>query len=304
MAADLTTKPIKKLKIKRSELYNANSTDALSALTHVKEIRLSMLNPEHLLVPYEVSVLPTGPWLVFAPHADDESFGMGGSLLRAKAESIATHVIVLTNGALGGDSPDLVAIRQQEVQQAAELMGLSTLACWPEQDRTLAGALADSLADSLAGGLADSLAVSDRLVGKIADAITAIAPATVFFPAPLELHPDHRAAAQLVWAALQRLARAGAAVPAACAYEISVQSPINLLLDITEQRAQKERLMAVYASQNGQNNYQDLVLALNKARTFTLPVQISHAEGFCRYPAHSLSQTLQQATADLLALYW
>jgi LmbE family N-acetylglucosaminyl deacetylase len=247
-----------------------------------------MLNPEHLLVPYEASALPTGPWLVFAPHADDESFGMGGSLLRAKAESLVTHVIVLTDGALGGDAPDLVGIRQQEVQQAAELMGVKTLACWSEQDRTLA----------------DSLAVSARLVEQIADAITAVAPATVFFPAPLELHPDHRAAAQLVWAALQMLARTGAPVPVACAYEISVQSPINLLLDITDQRAEKERLMAIYASQNGENNYQELVLALDKARTFTLPAQISHAEGFCRYPARALSQSLQQATADLLALYW
>ncbi len=243
-----------------------------------------MLNPEHVLVPYEVSALPAGPWLVFAPHADDESFGMGGSLLRAKAESLTTHVIVLTDGALGGDSADLVAIRQQEVRQAAKLMGVKTLACWTEQDRTLA--------------------VSDRLVGQIANAITAIAPATVFFPAALELHPDHRATAQLVWAALQLLAGTGAAVPVACAYEISVQSPINLLVDITAQCVEKERLMAVYASQNGQNNYQELVMALNKARTFTLPEQVSHAEGFCLYPAPALSQSLQQATADLLARYW
>ncbi len=246
-----------------------------------------MLNPEHMLVPYEVSALPPGPWLVFAPHADDESFGMGGSLLRAKAELLTTHVIVLTDGALGGESLDLVAVRQQEVQKAGELMGVSTLTCWPEQDRTLAY----------------NLTLNDRLVAKIVDAIATVAPATVFFPAPLELHPDHRAAAQLVWAALQRLAGTGEA-PLACAYEISVQSPINLLLDITGQRAEKEQLMAVYTSQNSQNNYQDLVLALNKARTFTLPDQISHAEGFCLYPAHALSQSLQQATEELLARYW
>jgi hypothetical protein len=32
-----------------------------------------MLNPEHMLLPYSLSDLPAGPWLVFAPHADDES---------------------------------------------------------------------------------------------------------------------------------------------------------------------------------------------------------------------------------------
>ena len=42
-----------------------------------------MLQPEHILVPFSVSELPPGPWLVFAPHSDDETFGMGGSLLKA-----------------------------------------------------------------------------------------------------------------------------------------------------------------------------------------------------------------------------
>jgi hypothetical protein len=41
------------------------------------------LNPEHILVPFAPAALPPGPWLVFAPHADDETFGMGGSLLKA-----------------------------------------------------------------------------------------------------------------------------------------------------------------------------------------------------------------------------
>ncbi len=30
-------------------------------------------------------MLPLGPWLVFAPHADDETFGMGRSLLKANS---------------------------------------------------------------------------------------------------------------------------------------------------------------------------------------------------------------------------
>ena len=38
---------------------------------------------------------------MFAPHADDETFGMGGSLLKASKHGVETHVIVLTDGALG-----------------------------------------------------------------------------------------------------------------------------------------------------------------------------------------------------------
>ena len=146
-----------------------------------------MLNPEHLLVPYQVSELFQGPWLIFAPHADDETFGMGGSLLRARDAGIDTHVVVMTDGALGGEAEDLVAIRRREVQQATQMLGVKSLQCWPEQDR--------------------GLAMSERLVGQVAGQIRQLAPASVFFPAPLELHPDHRMTALLVWQALQDLAK-------------------------------------------------------------------------------------------------
>ena len=58
---------------------------------------------EHELLPYTASELPEGPWLVFAPHADDETFGMGGSLLLAAEQNIETHVVFVTDGALGGE---------------------------------------------------------------------------------------------------------------------------------------------------------------------------------------------------------
>ncbi len=59
---------------------------------------------ENQLVPYEVTELPEkrGPWLVFAPHADDESFGMGGTIAKAVQAGITVHLVVLTDGALGG----------------------------------------------------------------------------------------------------------------------------------------------------------------------------------------------------------
>ena len=81
--------------------------------------------------------------------------------------------------------------------------------------------------------------------------------------------------AQLVWAALQSLDTP----PVAFAYEISVQSPVNRLIDITAQRAIKGQAMAVYVSQNSQNNYPELVQALNTTRTFTLPASVRQAEG-------------------------
>lgn len=241
-----------------------------------------MLNPEPVLIPFEVSPLPAGPWLVFAPHADDETYGMGGSLLRARAEGVETHLIVLTDGALGGNTENLVEIRQQEVREAASLLGIASLQCWPEADR--------------------GLECSEGLDKRIAAAIRNIRPATVFFPGPLELHPDHRAAAFAVWSALQTVYQAGEQ-PQAISYEIGVQNPINLLLDVTAQKDEKEAVMAIYASQNSENNYQELVLALDKGRTFSLPPEVKFAEGFYRFKEADLALSLREVTHRIIDLY-
>ena len=241
-----------------------------------------MLNPEHVLIPFQASLLPSGPWLVFAPHADDETFGMGGSLLKAKNEGIETHLVVLTDGALGGESEDLVKVREEEVNQAAQLLGIKSLHCWSEPDR--------------------GLDYNESLVGKITDTIRTLAPAVVFFPGPFEIHPDHRATAFLVWSALQQL-RGNGIVTEAIAYEIGVQNPVNLLIDVTEQYAEKKKAMVIYASQNSENNYQELVVALDKGRTFSLPANVEFAEGFFRFQSKDLAFSLQEITHKIVDLY-
>lgn len=249
------------------------------------------MTPEHLLVPYQCSELPPGPWLIFAPHADDETFGMGGALLKASKLGIPTHVVVLTDGALGGPADpatagDLISTRRQEVQDACALLGVASLQTWDQPDR--------------------GLQMSDALVERVAAAIADCNAATVFFPGVLELHPDHRSTALLVWAAVQRLlARRwrGHALQL-WSYEISVQSPVNRLLDITAELESKQHAMAVYASQNSQNNYPELILGLNKARTFSLPPQVSHAEAFYAYSEAQMALPLRHAAEQALALYW
>ena len=241
-----------------------------------------MLNPEHMLIPFQASQLLPGPWLVFAPHADDETFGMGGSLLKAKKENVETHLVVLTDGAFGGEREDLVKVREEEVNRAAQLLGIKSLHCWSEPDR--------------------GLDHNESLVGKITDTIRSLAPAAVFFPGPFEIHPDHRATAFLVWAALQRLLKNEVA-PEAIAYEIGVQNPVNLLIDVTEQYVEKKEVMSIYTSQNSENNYQELVLALDKGRTFSLAAQVEFAEGFFRFQSKDLALSLQDMKHKIVDLY-
>ena len=241
------------------------------------------LNPEHKLIPFKTSPLPQGPWLVFAPHADDETYGMGGSLLKAREEGIQTHLLVMTDGALGGKKEDLVDVRNREVQEAARILGINSVDSWQEPDR--------------------GLALSDILVDRIAQKIKEVGAVSVFFSGPLELHPDHRTTALLVWAAVQKLSSEGFSVEA-YSYEIGVQNPVNLFIDITAQRLRKEQAMTIYASQNDENNYEELVISLDKGRTFTLPAAVSHAEGFYLYSKEELSTSLKEVTHNIIDLYF
>jgi len=240
-----------------------------------------MLAEEHFFVPYAVSPLPEGPWLVFSPHADDETFGMGGSLIKAASLGIEAHLVVLTDGSLGGETPDLVATRREEVEMVCTALSLKSFDFWEECDR--------------------GLLLRDELVSKIMNKIRKIKPATVFFPGPMELHPDHRNASLLVWSALQNFAVKER--PTSYSYEISVQNPINTLVDVTKQYQKKRAAMRIYSSQNEQNNYEELVSALDKGRTFSLPKSVGFAEGFYKYSETQLERSLPEVLSGIIDAY-
>lgn len=226
------------------------------------------MHNENRFVPYDATELPvnTGPWLVFAPHADDESFGMGGTLAKAAAKGIQTHLVIMTDGALGGDQENLVTIRQQEACQAADVLGMEEPVFLGYRDR--------------------QLHLSTDAVNQVTDTIRHIKPAAVFFPGCFELHPDHRTTAALVWRALQELDNEQI-VPVS--YEVLVQSPVNTLVDISEHLDIKKKAIAVYTSQLNENRYLEIALAMNQLRTATLRGDISHAEGFYCYKYGDIS---------------
>ena len=112
----------------------------------------------------------------------------------------------------------------------------------------------------------------------------------------------HCEIASASWA-FQAVLQARSVTPEAIAYEIGVQNPVNLLIDVTAQREAKEQVMRAYASQNSENNYQHLVLALNKGRTFSLPETVEFAEGFYRFQARDLKLSLREMTHKIVDLY-
>jgi len=231
-----------------------------------------MISEAHI-VPYESQHLPVddGPWLIFAPHADDESFGMGGTLSKASDEGIEAELVIMTDGSLGGDQEDLVEIRKKEAEAAAAILGITSTTFLNYSDR--------------------KLKVDHQTTEAVLNEIKRVKPRAVFFPGPFELHPDHRVTAQLVWSALQQYKDLDV-IPVS--YEILVQSPVNTLVDISKQLDKKNKAMGAYQSQINENRYESIALAMNELRSLTLSAEISHAEGFYRFLPESLENGLAE----------
>jgi LmbE family N-acetylglucosaminyl deacetylase/glycosyltransferase involved in cell wall biosynthesis len=210
---------------------------------------------EQSFIPYSTSDLPPGPYLVFAPHPDDETFGMGGTIALAGQAGIAVHVVVLTDGQQAGDPEK----RRQEAKDASQVLGLAGIDFWELPDREL-------------------YRVTD-IESRVLKILKSVKPRIVFLPSLQEFHPDHRAATLKIWSILQSLHYSGQL----WTYEITRQAEANRLIDTTEVVSIKQQAMRCYKSQLALNNYESVALGLNQARTLTLQEGITHAEAFFEY---------------------
>ena len=211
--------------------------------------------PEDRLVPYQATgALAIRSLLILAPHPDDEVFGCGGLIALAVAQGIDVRVVVVTDGAAGGDA----ALREQECMAAARGLGYlqrgaDALVFWRLPDR----------------GIAPDAGLQQR----IADAIQAQRPDWLLVPSPFEIHVDHRAVCAAAVAAC-----AGREAPRLGFYEVGQPLMPNCLIDVTAVIAQKQQAIQCFASQLAVQDYGEQVLALNRYRSYTLGPQVTHAE--------------------------
>ena len=218
------------------------------------------LSPETELIPYKPAGLPPAPWLVLAPHPDDETFGLGGTIVLATKASLPVKLVVVTDGQLGGES----SLRFKETLAAAKVLGISELEFWEIPDRKVQ----------------ENRQIFRQKLKKI------LAPfKTVFSPSLFEFHPDHRATTLLAAALLEEEGWPGEL----WLYEIARQGEANRLVDITPVIETKKQAMKCYQSQLAQNAYFEVVLGLNRARSYTLaPAGVQYAEAFFASKALSL----------------
>lgn len=175
--------------------------------------------------------------LAFGPHPDDVELCAGGYLLKARHAGYRCAIVDLTRGEAG--SRGTAASRARETEAASERLGL-------------VGRENLGLPD---GGLEVTAAMTEPVVA----AIRRWRPRLVVAPCPVDLHPDHEAAAALVRRAyyLATIGKApGGGLPphrpdALVHYYGHKEPEPTFVVDVSEVWAEKLAVVACYASQLG-----------------------------------------------------
>lgn len=192
-----------------------------------------------------------GNALCIAPHPDDETFGMGGTIAKYKDNF---DVICLTNGAKGikdADIETIIKTREEEFKNA--LNGVCNF---------------------------KNLGIEDKSVlksyDKFAEGIDISKYDYIFIPNLIDTHIDHRACFQH----LCKLLRTKKHKPnlKILFYEVwgALASP-NVISDITDVIEVKTQMMKAYKSQLERKDYVSAILGLNQYRGLTKNIKYSEA---------------------------
>lgn len=132
--------------------------------------------------------------LVVLAHPDDETFGMGGTLAFYAQQGVDITLVCATRGEVGEVAPEYLAkyksiacLRTQELQQAADILGLRKVIYLNYRDSGMAGSADNQHPQALAAQPVEAVA------GEIAHLIREIRPEVVitFDPIGGYRHPDH-----------------------------------------------------------------------------------------------------------------
>lgn len=182
--------------------------------------------------------------LVIAPHADDESLGCGGTLLRYKNEGHKLHWLIVTGMSKeAGFTQERIEQRDEEIKKVADLFGFSSLTQL-----------------SLPPAALETLPIG-RIIGKISGAIKNIQPEVVYVPYRNDAHSDH----QIVFDAAMSATKSFRYpfIKRVLAYETISETDFgmkpedggfrpNVFIDISQYLQDKLNILDIYESEMGQ----------------------------------------------------
>ena len=187
--------------------------------------------------------------LVISPHPDDEAIGCGGTLRKHILDGDQIEVIFLTSGEKGGhgrSENETGKIREQESQNAANILGISRINFWREPD--------------------GSFHASEINMGRLLEAIQSNRPDIIYAPHEQDGHPDHQEAAFLVRRVLEVLPNT-IAKPIVWLYEVwTPMQKMDHIVDITSVVDIKRNAILAYESQCAVLAFDEAILGLNRYR--------------------------------------
>jgi LmbE family N-acetylglucosaminyl deacetylase len=184
--------------------------------------------------------------LVLSPHPDDEAIGCGGTLRKHAAAGDEVHVVFLTSGDAGGHGRapgETARLREREADAAAAVLGLAGIEFWRQPD--------------------GALQPTPELAAQLRDQLDTFRPGVVYLPHDREAHPDHRAAVELLQAALRDLS----APPDVLMFEVwTPLEAFDHVEDISEVVDVKAAAIRAHASQCAMMRFDEAALGLNRYR--------------------------------------
>ncbi|KIL43010.1 PIG-L deacetylase family protein [Jeotgalibacillus campisalis] len=169
--------------------------------------------------------------LVLAPHMDDETIGLGGTLHEYKKFNTEVHCVFITDGASSNGSVEkgkISQIRKNEIDQVKDMLGIDSIYYLDVPDGEVKG--------------------NKKAENELNELVSWIQPEVIYTTGNVDAHPDHVATAKLLSDVLKR----SDLKPIIRQYEINCPVPpddINCIIDITESIDVKKRATEVFTSQ-------------------------------------------------------
>jgi LmbE family N-acetylglucosaminyl deacetylase len=187
--------------------------------------------------------------LVLCPHPDDEAIGCGGTLRKHAVAGDEVRVVFLTSGEKGGHgrpADETARVREQEAKAAADLLGSAGIEFWRQPD--------------------GDLRTTPELGSRLGILLTTFCPTVVYVPHDREMHPDHRAAAELLRVTLAGLDPYSGR-PEVRMFEVwTPLESFDHVEDISEFIDAKIAAVRAHASQCAVMRFDEAVLGLNRYR--------------------------------------
>ncbi|UOQ50281.1 PIG-L family deacetylase [Gracilibacillus caseinilyticus] len=208
--------------------------------------------------------------LVLAPHMDDETIGLGGTIKKHASEGADVHVALITDGSNSVSSLSKEALtkkRIQEMQEVKKLLGIK---------------------DIIYMGLPDgNVRSTDHAQSKLIQIIKDVNPDLVYCTLFVDAHPDHTETAILLANVIPKLEDCQFDIRL---YEINCAIPpsyINCVVDISETFADKKQAIDTFQSQAIAF---DGFISLNQWKTNLVAEQTDAVEVFIELSKEQLVQ--------------